>query len=101
MTEVVTVEPVEERPVALAASSREKLLYDLITELIYHKDIDAFLASDASFIVSHDGEWKLTGMLRGCSLHGQQLADVKAMTYHDLKIDEQRGKTMITFTVDL
>lgn len=102
VTDVAEVETTEERVVALTASTREKLLYDVIDQLVYLKDTETFLASDADFVVSNDNdEWQLTGTLRGSCLTGQHLDDVKAMTYHDMKIDDNDGSVMITYVVDL
>lgn len=102
VTEVATIDANEEHAVAMSADTREKLLYDLIDQLVYLKDTAAFLASDATFVVSNDGgTWQLTGTLRGRSLHGHQLDDVKAMTYHDMKIEETIGKVTIVYVVDL
>jgi SHS2 domain-containing protein len=66
------------------------------------KDTAAFLASGAAFVVSNDsGSWQLTGTLSGRCLHGHQLDDVKAMTYHDMKIEEHAGKVTVTYVLDL
>jgi SHS2 domain-containing protein len=102
VTELATLDEAEERALALTASSKDALLYDLITELIYRKDVEAFLASSARIKVWHEkSTWHLTGVLLGRTLYGHQLADVKAMTYHDLTIDEQPHKTTITYVLDL
>ena len=102
VTDVGAVEKSEERILVLTASTRERLLYDLIDQLVYLKDTETFLTSDATFVVSNDGgAWQLTGTLRGTCLVGHQLDDVKAMTYHDMKIDEKDDAVIITYVVDL
>lgn len=101
VTDVNAVATIEKRAVSLTAKSREALLYDLIDQLVYLKDTETFLASSAEFSVAHKETWTLTGTLIGACLVGETLSDVKAMTYHDMKIDEKDGKVMVTYVVDL
>lgn len=102
VTDVMLLEPDTSRSITITAPTKDALLFDLIADLVYRKDVESFLASDVHFRVWHEKQaWHLTGTLKGLCLIGRELSDVKAMTYHDMRIDEEPHKTTITYVLDL
>jgi len=74
------------------ATTRERLLYDYLDELIYERDVRGVLpvANDAT--VERDGdEWTLTASARGVPLSEVAARDLKAVTFSEMRIEESDG----------
>lgn len=82
----------EQRPLRLENSALDMLLFDLLQQLIYHKDAEQLLLRvDEVRIARQEGRWALTGRARGEKLdphRHQQRADVKAVTLHRFKLEQ-------------
>src|SRR5437867_12048940 len=87
-----SIEFKESRPLQLANSALDMLLFDLLNELIYHKDTDQLLLRVREVRISQaDGQWSLSGKARGENLdpaRHQQRADVKAVTLHQFNLEQ-------------
>ncbi len=84
------IEPRETRTLALAADDRELLLVRLLAEAIYLYDASRWLPAEAAVAVG-DGGRRLTAELRGEVLDPERhevKTEVKAVTYHALRIEE-------------
>jgi SHS2 domain-containing protein len=82
--------------VDLSAASVEELLYDWLSEMVYLKDAEAFLAKAANVQVTPGPIWHAHGTLDGDTIQSdrQRLGqDVKAITYHMFRVI-QEGATM-------
>ena len=91
-----------EKIVALRARSKEALLYDLIAEIVYYADVEGFLPSGGSLKIERDQKhWMLRGTLVGERRTTEMHGAVKAMTYHELKIDERPKAASVEFVLDL
>jgi SHS2 domain-containing protein len=82
----------ERRPLQLENSAVDMLLFNLLQELIYHKDAEQLLlrVREVQLAQREDG-WTLTGEARGEKLdpnRHQQRADVKAVTLHHFKLEQ-------------
>ena len=80
----------------LSAPTVEDLLYDWLSEVVYLKDTEAFLAKSAVVKVTPGPIWSVTGTLDGDTIHPatQRLGqDIKAVTYHMFKVSRE-GDTM-------
>jgi SHS2 domain-containing protein len=92
------VEPKIEQNVRLAARDREQLLVKFLGEALYLLDTRRFLLScvDGLSIRGTADGWSLEAVFRGDTasdryeIHG----DVKAVTYHDMRIEEGDGVTL-------
>ncbi len=92
----------EEKTVALRARTKEALLYDLIAELVYFADVDKFLPSGGTLKIERDQKvWTLRGTLIGERRMEEMHGAIKAMTYHELTIDERPSKSTVEFVLDL
>ena len=83
------VRPVETRTVSLEADALDLLLRRFLDELIYRKDVDALLlrASRVAVDVAH---CRLDAVFAGERVdpgRHELVADVKAVTFHDLRVE--------------
>jgi SHS2 domain-containing protein len=83
----------------------EKLLYDLLEELIYLKDKDAVVFSACDVIVKEDKNiYNLDATLKGekINLKKHKLGqDVKAITMHMFKVEKKGKGYLATFVLDI
>ena len=87
MTDLSKVAPREMLKFALAADTREDLLFAFLAELIYIKDVHGIFLKD--FKVSIIDEFKLECQAAGEHIDNEKheiLTDVKAVTYHKLTV---------------
>jgi SHS2 domain-containing protein len=86
----------------LHAKTKEALLYDFLNEVIYLKDVHEFVPVDANIHIHEENGWLLDGILIGDELsHYEHSGDVKAATFHDLKITEGPAETVLEFVLDI
>lgn len=72
-------------PIDLTAPTVGELLYDWLSELVYLKDAEAFLAQSVEIDVLPGAIWQVRGELLGDTIRPKQQKlgqDVKAITYH-------------------
>lgn len=85
---LAAVRPVEERTIRVAGAEPDYLLFDWLNELVYLLDHEHLLFSQ--FHLAHD-ETGLTAICRGEHLdraRHQLEHEVKAITYHDLTVEQ-------------
>lgn len=74
------------------ATTRKRLLYDYLDDLIYERDVRGVLPVDNEATVERDGEdWTLTASARGVPLADVAARDLKAVTFSEMRIDEDEG----------
>lgn len=82
----------EWREIHLENSALDMLLFDLLQELIYHKDTQQLLLRVRSLQVRHENDvWILIGEAQGEKLdpaRHHQRADVKAVTLHHFTLEQ-------------
>jgi len=92
------VEPKIARDVRLAGRDREQLLVKFLGEILYLLDAERFLLAsvDGPAIRETAEGWALEAVFRGDTLTGQYEThgDVKAVTYHEMRIEEGDGVTL-------
>jgi SHS2 domain-containing protein len=80
----------ERRDIAVAAESREALLFDYLDELIYERDVQDVLPVDNDATVTEtDGEWRVSASYRGVPLATVSAREVKAVTYSEMDLSER------------
>jgi SHS2 domain-containing protein len=96
------IEPRQERTVVLQALDRENLMVRWLTEILYLYDAEKFLTADARFEILKDTLLKanLLGEPYDVSKHELKL-DVKAITYHQLKVEDHDGNWIARIFVDI
>jgi SHS2 domain-containing protein len=97
-----TVDSAERRFVALEGSDHENLLVKWLSELLYLYDGQQFLPSDVE--ITRLTSQQLEASVMGESVDAQKHAlktDVKAITYHQLKVEEREDGFLVRVFVDI
>ena len=95
------VRPVEERTIEVAGLDPDYLLFDWLNELVYLLDREHLVFSQFSVTVSDAG---LTATCRGepiDSTRHQLEHEVKAVTYHDLKVEQDEEGWVAEVILDI
>jgi len=103
MTDPAGVEPREDYPVKIRAENLEDLLYDFLAELIYLKDTEKIFLSKFDIEIDVD-KISLNSVAWGETIDYNKheiKTDVKAVTYHDLKIIKARDRYEAKIILDL
>lgn len=93
--------PVEERTIRVAGVEPDYLLFDWLNELVYLLDHEHLVFSQ--FAVTHDAAG-LTAVCRGERLdraRHQLEHEVKAVTYHDLKVEQVEDGWLAEVILDI
>jgi SHS2 domain-containing protein len=96
-----TVAPVQRLDLTIAGSDREYLLFDWLKELLYRFEVEHLLLSRFAVTVGADG---LEGSAWGEPLDRQrhELAhEVKAITYHGLRVEQTPDGWLAEVIVDI
>jgi len=96
------IESSQNRSIELQATDRENLLVRWLTEILYLYDAEKFLTADVKFEILTDTFLKadLLGEPYDISKHELKL-DVKAITYHQLKVEDHDGDWTARVFVDI
>ena len=105
MVDINTVEKSIEKKITVRSEDLYSLLYDFLTEILIIRDSENIVLSD--FKVKIEKEEK--GYRLECFAYGEELdkekhspkGEVKAITYHKMKIEEKDGKHIIKYIVDI
>ncbi len=92
----------EERPVSIPAMDLENLMVKWLSELLFLFETEKFLTSDVEFGSLNNNSLKAT--LRGeiyDPLKHELNIDVKAVTYHKLKVGEKNGRWNARIFLDI
>ncbi len=94
--------PRQERIVAIKALDRENLMVRWLTEVLYLYDAEKFLCADVEFETLTDISLKacLLGEPYDESKHELKI-DIKAVTYHQLSIEDHNGEWIAQVYVDV
>ena len=99
--DLATVQPAQKMEVTLASDDREYLLFDWLKALLYRFDAEHWLFSKFAVDVSNDG---LTGSAWGEKLdRARHVLDheVKAITYHGLRVEQTDSGWLAEVIVDI
>ncbi|WP_088259834.1 archease [Fimbriiglobus ruber] len=99
--EASSVQPAVEQTVELTGTDREYLLFDFLRELLYRFDSGHLLFSRFEVRVRDDG---LTATVRGEPLDPARHVlshEVKAITYHELKVEQTPDGWLAEVIVDI
>ncbi len=90
------------REIIITAEDREQLLVKWLSEILYLYDGEHFVPKD--FEIHHLTDTSLRATMHGEAFDEEKhktLLDVKAITYHQLSIDEQKDKTTVRVFLDI
>ena len=87
------VKPAAVREIDIMADSLENLLYDWLSELLYLMDVELLVFSRFEVAIAPDGQQRLTGRAYGEKAGPQHeiALDIKAVTYHDLRVEKRNN----------
>ena len=91
------IRPRETKKVSLSASSLEELLVDWLSELNFYLTVNFWVFCDVENLSVENprGEWRLESIVTGEALDAERhyiYFDIKAVTFHQLKIEPSEGK---------
>jgi len=97
-----SIDPVEQRFVTLKGSDPENLLVRWLSEILYFYDGQDFLPSD--IVIEHLTNTELKAVVTGELVDERKHAfktDVKAITYHQLKVEEGKEGCLVRVFLDI
>ncbi len=106
MTDTSKINPRIKRKIEVEAEDLKALLYQWLEEFIYLFDSEGLIFSEfkVESIQQKEGILKLKGEASGeefdSKKHAQRSA-IKAITYHEMKIDQSPKKTTLEFVLDI
>jgi SHS2 domain-containing protein len=77
---------------AVAAESREALLFDYLDRLIYERDVrDVLPVENEAAVVEADGQWRVDASARGVPVAAIDAREIKAVTYSEMELARADG----------
>jgi len=104
ITDVNKIKPVIEKKVKKESASKESLLYDFLEELLFLLDAETFLLNrvEKIKIKKEKDRYKLEATLWGDKAKNYEThGTVKAITYHQMLIKEEKNKVTLQVVPDL
>jgi len=89
----------EHHEIEVTASDRELLLVDFLSEAIYLSDVYNQAYLDVEIHELHDTRVHAT--LRGITIDGFEVVEIKAVTYHDLSVKQVDGVWQADIVFDI
>lgn len=103
--ELDKVEKKKEKKIKLENEDIEKLLFDFLNEIVYIKDVDYMIFKDLDVkILKKDNNFVLKATLygEGIDMEKHELGnDIKAVTYHQFKIYEEKNGYRARIVIDI
>lgn len=105
MTNIDNIKADIEKKIAIKSEDKESLMFDFLSEFLYIFDVEKLLFSEIDVNISEieDG-YKLFAMCRGEKLDLQKHqfeSEVKAISYFDMKIEENKDGWLCQIVLDL
>jgi SHS2 domain-containing protein len=104
MVDLETVRP--DREIEIAAEGRDlhTLLFDWLDKVMLLLVTDGIVTSEFSVKIRHNSDYSLEGIAKGERLnldrHNYKV-EIKAVTYHEMEIKQEKGKSTVRFLLDL
>lgn len=98
------VKPAVSREVHLTSESLDYLLYDWIAELLYVEEVDRLVFSRFEVrIAGREGGYVLDGRAWGEKISPEHEISlhIKAVTYHDLRVEKKNSKYEVQVLLDI
>ena len=106
MAEQIKVAPKIKKEISVEGNDKESLLYSFLEEFLYLLDAKSFILSKAPLVKITETEkgkkLALNAKVIGDSASNYIITNnVKAITYNDMFIKEEKGKVIIQFVLDV
>ncbi len=96
------IDPVRKVKVSLSSSTLEDLLVDWLSELLYVFSTELFVMSEFKVTINKNDGYSLNAVCWGerykRKKHGIK-TEIKAVTYHELEINEKEGYLKVLFDI--
>ena len=106
MAEQIKVAPKIKKEISVEGNDKESLLYSFLEEFLYLLDAKSFILSKAPLVKITETE-KDKKLILNAKIIGDNASNyiitnnVKAITYNDMFIKEEKGKVVIQFVLDV
>ena len=104
MTDVKQIKPKDRHTVTVQANTLEDLLFDWLSELIFLKDSDEFVAGRFRVRCPDKPSFHLQALVEGEPIDRRRHkmnVDVKAATYHEMDIHQEDGRWFARVALDV
>ncbi len=101
ITDIDTVDAVEEKVVEVESDSLEMLVVDFLSELVFVFEVEGMVFSDFKIEIHEDDSYRLIARCFGEKMDLQkhpQGSAIKAVSYHEIEVDRD-GRVRIIFDV--
>jgi SHS2 domain-containing protein len=104
MIDLNTIRP--DRDIRIAAEGHDlySLLFDWLDKVMLLLVVDGIVMSEFSVEIKHNNGYSLEGVARGEKLDLEKhhyKVEIKAVTYHEMEIRQEKGKATVRFLLDL
>ena len=104
MTSIEGISPVETVDIDVEASDMEELVHNTLNEILFLFDTEGYVFSSFDFSISSDDGWHLSGKCIGEIFDPKKhdiKTEIKAVTYHMMRIYEDKGEKCIQVLFDI
>ncbi len=105
MVDLKEIDSEEKFDIEIETNDLESLLVDFLNHLLYLRDVNEILFNRFDLYIINEGdEWKLNGKAFGEKINKKKYdikSDVKAASYHQLKVEEKDGEWIAQCVVDV
>jgi protein archease len=100
MTEEVKIKGVKKKEIVVAGKDNENLLYEFLEEFLVLLDSENFVVSKIESVKIENG--KLKAVVLGDDVSNYKFGnDVKAITYNEMFVKEEKGKWVAQVVLDV
>jgi len=105
LKEVITkdkIKPLVKRTINVKGKDNENLLYNFLEEFLFLLDSENFMISEVDKIIINLEKLELTAVIYGDNIKKYSaITDIKAITYNDMFIKQEKGKFIVQVVVDV
>lgn len=104
MIDLKTVRPNKEIKITAVGHDLHSLLFDWLDKVMLLLVADGIVMSEFSVEIKQKGGYSLEGVAKGERLdldRHRYKVEIKAVTYHEMQITEEKGKATVKFLLDL
>ena len=104
MADLSAIKPYSHKAVKLSADKIDQLLFDWLSELVYLKDRDKIIFSRFDVDIKKHQDYKLIAKASGEPIDAAKhdlRADVKAITFHQFKVEQRADGWYARVVVDI
>jgi SHS2 domain-containing protein len=104
MVDLKTIKPRKEIKISAKGHDLHSLLFDWLDKVMLLMVADGIVMSEFSVRINQDNGYSLMGVARGEKLdldRHRYKVEIKAVTYHEMAVEQEKGKATVRFLLDL